>query len=73
LAREYVGSLAEEVQQRRLEPGQVVRWRDQSRSQAAEAMSQTDVLGGQLAEATEQLVEVFARAGTLTETLAMMA
>jgi hypothetical protein len=68
-----VGSLAEEVQQRRLEPGQVVRWRDQSRSQAAEAMSQTDVLGGQLAEATEQLVEVFARAGTLTETLAMMA
>jgi hypothetical protein len=36
-------------------------------------MSRADVLGGQLAEATEQLVEVFARAGTLTETLAMMA
>jgi hypothetical protein len=73
LAREHVASLAEEVQQQRLEPGQVVRWRDQSRSQAAEAMSRADALGGQLAEATEQPVEVFARAGTLTETLAMMA
>jgi hypothetical protein len=73
LAREHVASLAEEVQQRRLELGQVVRWRDQPRSQAAEAMSQADVLGGQLAEATERVVEVFARAGTLTETLAMMA
>jgi hypothetical protein len=73
LAREHVASLAEEVQQRRLEPGQVVRRRDQPRSQAAEAMSWADVLGGQLAEATERSVEVFARAGTLTETLAMMA
>jgi hypothetical protein len=73
LALEDVASLAEEVQQRRLEPGQVVRWRDQPRSQAAEAMSQADVLGGQLAEVTERPVEVFARAGTLTETLAMMA
>jgi hypothetical protein len=36
-------------------------------------MSRADVLGGQLAEATERPVEVFARAGTLTETLAMMA
>jgi hypothetical protein len=36
-------------------------------------MSRADVLGGWLAEATERLVEVFARAGTLTETLAMMA
>jgi hypothetical protein len=36
-------------------------------------MSQADVLGGQLAEATERPVEVSARAGTLTETLAMMA
>jgi hypothetical protein len=27
LAQEHVASLAEEVQQRRLEPGQVVRWR----------------------------------------------
>jgi hypothetical protein len=73
LAREHVASLAEEVQQRRLEPGQVVRWRDQPRSQAVEATSRADVLGGQLAEATERSVEVFARAGTLTKTLAMMA
>jgi hypothetical protein len=73
LAREHVASLAEEVQQRRLELGQVVRWRDQPQSQAAEAMSRADVLRGQLAEATERPVEVFARAGTLTETLAMMA
>jgi hypothetical protein len=73
LAREHVASLAEEVQQRRLEPGQVVRWRDQPRSQAAEAMSRADVLGGQLAEATERPVEVSARAETLKEALAMMA
>jgi hypothetical protein len=73
LAQEHVASLAEEVQQRRLVLGQVVRWRDQPRSQAAEAMSRADVLGGQLDEATERPVEVFARAGTLTETLAMMA
>jgi hypothetical protein len=46
---------------------------DQPQSQAAEATSWADVLGGQLAEATEQPVEVFAQAGTLTETLAMMA
>jgi hypothetical protein len=32
LAREHVASLAEEVQQRRLELGQVVRWWDQLRS-----------------------------------------
>jgi hypothetical protein len=73
LAREHVASLAKEVQQRRLEPGQVVRWQDQPRSQAAEAMSWADVLRRQLAEATERPVEVFAWAGTLTETLAMMA
>jgi uncharacterized coiled-coil DUF342 family protein len=60
LAREHVASLVEEVQQQRLDLGQVVRWRDQPRSQAAEAMSQADVLGGQLAEATERLVEVSA-------------
>jgi hypothetical protein len=36
-------------------------------------MSRADVLEGQLAEATEQPVEVFAWAGTLTETSAMMA
>jgi hypothetical protein len=73
LAREHVASLAEEVQQRRLELGPVVRWQDQPRSQAAEAMSRADVLGGQLAEAMERPVDVSARAGTLTETLAMMA
>jgi hypothetical protein len=72
LAQEHVGSLTEEVQQRQLEPGQVVHWWDQPRSRAAEAMSRADVLGGQLAEATERSVKVFARAGTLTETLAMM-
>jgi hypothetical protein len=73
LAWEHVVSLAEEVQQRRLEPGQVIHWRDRPRSQATEAMSRADVLGGQLAEATKQSVEVFARAGTLMETSAMMA
>jgi hypothetical protein len=73
LAQEHVASLAEGVQQWWLELGQVVRRRDQPRSQAAEAMSWAHVLGGQLAEATERSVEVFARAGTLTETLAMMA
>jgi hypothetical protein len=39
----------------------------------AEAVSRADVLGGQLAEATERPVEVSARAGTLEETLAAMA
>jgi hypothetical protein len=73
LAQEHVASLAKEVQQRRLELGQVVRWRDQPRSQAAKAMSRADVLGGQLAEAMERSVKVFAWARTLTETLAMMA
>jgi hypothetical protein len=73
LARGHVASVAEEVQRRRLELGQVIRWRDQLWSQAAEAMSRADVLRGQLAGATERPVEVFARAGTLTETLAMMA
>jgi hypothetical protein len=38
----------------RLEPGQVVHWRDQPWSRAVEAMSRADVLGGQLAEATER-------------------
>jgi hypothetical protein len=36
-------------------------------------MSRTDVLGGQLAEATERPVKSFARAGFLEETLAAMA
>jgi hypothetical protein len=45
-ARGHVASLAEEAQQRRLEPGQVIRERDQLRSHAAEAVSRADVLGG---------------------------
>jgi hypothetical protein len=69
----HVASLAEKAQQRRLEPGQVIRERDQLRSHAAEAVSRADVLEGQLAEATEWPVEMFARAGTLEETLAAMA
>jgi hypothetical protein len=75
LARERVASQAEEVQRRRrrLEPGQIIRERDQPQSHAAEAVSRADVLGGQLAEATERPVEVSARAGTLAETLAAMA
>jgi hypothetical protein len=72
-AQEQVTSHAEEAQQRRLEPSRVVRWRDRPRSQAVEAMSWADVLGGQLAEATERPVEPSARAGFLEETLAAMA
>jgi hypothetical protein len=56
-----------------VELGQVIRERDQPRSHTAEAAGRADVLGGQLAEATEQPFEVFARAGTLAETLAAMA
>jgi hypothetical protein len=58
---------------RRLEPGRAIHWRDQRRSRVAEAMSQADVLGGQLAEATERPVEPSARAGFLEETPATMA
>ena len=72
-AREQAASQAEEVQQRRLELGQVIRERDQPWSHAAEAMSRAEVLGGQLAEATERPTEVSARAGTLVETLAVRA
>jgi hypothetical protein len=72
-AREHVASMAEEVQQRRLELGQVVRERDQSRSHAAKAGSRAEVLGGQPTEATERLVEVSARAGTLAENLVVRA
>jgi hypothetical protein len=61
------------VQQRRLELGQVIRGRGQPRSHAAEAMSRAEVLGGQLAEASERPAEVSARAGTLVETLAVRA
>ena len=66
-------SQAEEVQQWRPEPSRVIRERDHLRSYAAEAVSRADDLGGQLAEATERPVEVFARVGTLEETLAAMA
>jgi hypothetical protein len=55
------------------EPGQAVRWRDQRRSRVDEAMSRADVLGGQLAEATERPVEPSAWAGFPEETLAAMA
>jgi hypothetical protein len=58
---------------RRPEPGWAVHWRDQRRSRVVEAMSRADVLGGQLAEATERPVEPSARAGFLEETPAMMA
>jgi hypothetical protein len=72
-AQEQAASQAEEVQRRRPEPGRVIREREHLRSYAAKAMSRADVLGGQLAEVTEQPVEVFARARTLEETLAAMA
>ena len=68
-----MASQAEEVQQRRLEPGRVIRERDQLPSHASEAMNWADVLGGQLAEATERPAEPSARAGILEETLAAMA
>jgi hypothetical protein len=45
-AQEQVASQAKEVQQQRLEPGQVIRERDQLRSHASEAVSRADVLGG---------------------------
>ena len=61
------------MQQRRLELGQVVRERDQSRSHAAEAGSRAEVLGGQPDEATERLAGVSARAGTLAENLTVRA
>jgi hypothetical protein len=56
-----------------LELGQVVRERDQPRSHAAKAVSRAEVLGGQLAEATERLAEASARARTLAEILAVRA
>jgi chromosome segregation ATPase len=59
------------MQQRQLELGQVIGEWDQSRSQAAEAVSRAEALRGQLAEASERLAEASARAGTLAEGLAM--
>jgi chromosome segregation ATPase len=50
-AWEQVASQAEEMRQRQLELGQVIGERDQSRSQAAEAVSRAEALRGQLAEA----------------------
>jgi hypothetical protein len=61
LAREQVASQAEEMQQRQLEFGQIIRERDQSRSRAVEAVSRAEILGGQLAEAMKRLAEAFAR------------
>jgi hypothetical protein len=58
---------------RRPEPGQAVHWRDQHRSQVAEAMSRAGVLGGQLAKASGRPAKPSARAGFLEETLAAMA
>jgi hypothetical protein len=59
-----------ETQHRQLELGQVISERDQSRSQAAEAVGRDEALRGQLAEAMERLAEASARAGTLAEGLA---
>jgi golgin subfamily B member 1 len=69
VARAEAASARTELQQRQLELGQVIGERDQSRSQAAEAMGRAEALRGQLAEATEQLAEASARAGTLTKDL----
>jgi hypothetical protein len=52
-AQEQAASQAEEVQQRRPEPGRVICERDHLWSYAVEAVSRADVLGGQLAEVTE--------------------
>jgi hypothetical protein len=60
-AREQVASQAEEVQQRQLGFGQITREQDQSRSQATEAVSRAEILGGQLAGASEWLAEAPAR------------
>jgi hypothetical protein len=68
-----VASQAEEVQQRWLELGQVIRERDQPRSHATEAVSRAEVLRGQLVEATERPAEASARAGALVESLAVRA
>jgi chromosome segregation ATPase len=71
VARAEAALARTEMQQRQLELGQVIGERDQSRSQAAEAVGRAEALRGQLAEATEQLAEASARAGTLAEGLAV--
>jgi DNA repair exonuclease SbcCD ATPase subunit len=58
------------MRQRQLELGQAIDERDQSQSQAAEAVSRAEALRGKLAEATERLAEASARAGALAESLA---
>jgi DNA repair exonuclease SbcCD ATPase subunit len=63
-ARAEAASAWTEAQQRQLELGQVIGERDQSRSQAVEAVGLAEALGGQLAE-------VSARAGALAEDLAV--
>jgi hypothetical protein len=70
-AREQVACQAEEMQQRQLELGQVIREWDRSWSQAAEAVSRAEALGGQLAEAMERLAKASARAVNLVEGLAV--
>jgi septal ring factor EnvC (AmiA/AmiB activator) len=70
-AQEQVASQAEEMHQWQLELGQVTSEWDQLQSQAAEAVSRAEALRGQLAEVTEWLTEVIARAGTLAEGLAV--
>jgi hypothetical protein len=63
-ARVEAASARTEAQQRQLELGHVIGERDQSRSQAAEAIDRAEALGGQLAE-------VSSRAGALAEDLAV--
>jgi hypothetical protein len=67
------GGVGSKRKLRRSEPGRAIHWQDQRRSRVAEAMSQADVLEGQLAEATERPVEASARAGFLEETPTTMA
>jgi chromosome segregation ATPase len=59
-AQAEAASARMEAQRRQLELGQIIDKRDQSRSQAAEAVGRAEALGGQLAE-------VSARAGALAE------
>jgi hypothetical protein len=59
------------MQHWQLELGQVIDERDQSRSQTVEVVSRAEALRVQLAETTERLAEASARAGTLTESLAV--
>jgi chromosome segregation ATPase len=63
-ARAEAASSQTEAHQRQLELGHVISERDQSWSQAAEAVGRAEALGGQLAEAS-------ARAGALAEDLAV--